>query len=127
MEERKCKNCRKTFTPIRWSQKFCSEKCYLKYNDKLRARRVKKLLTCDFCKTKFSSRSQTRFCCSECKEKMICIATRIRNLFFFETKTCMEQLDRLEKLGFNYRFPAPHEDFNQMYNLTHPLEGCNDG
>lgn len=127
-EERKCRECRKPFKPSRHSQVFCSESCYEKYHELRRLERLKsrKELVCDFCKTKFQSKAYSRFCDKDCAEAMNRIASRLRNIFGFETEPLMRELERLESKGKNYRFPHPHEEFNAFYGLTHPLEGVND-
>jgi hypothetical protein len=118
----RCAVCGREFEPdyyslnLKTQQKYCSAKCRsegqkLKYNKRKKPAKAK----CFWCKKEyvFSRYNPYRkFCSASCCYAYHQIQKRISVL-----NLGSDELARLEKFGFQYRFPKPYTKLNKLYEL----------
>lgn len=110
----KCKNCGKEFEKIK-NRIFCCKKCCTIFHQN--KNKIKHVITkkCRWCHNQFFGKK--KFCDAVCVANFYKIRKRIFNIFPFESERALKEIQRLEKLGNNYTFPAPHEQLNVFYEL----------
>ena len=119
----KCAVCGKEFEPHYHSlnpktqQKYCSAKCR-KQAQKLRYRQRKKtaMQKCFWCKKEYifsQYNPHRKFCSASCCYAYHQIHKRILSL-----DLGVDEIKRLEELGFKYRFREPYTKLNRFYELN---------
>lgn len=101
-EKKVCLNCQKEYFARRYDQKFCSRKCYQEYIDAQRGiERGKR--ECLWCRSKKVYMINQKFCSEKCRCNFYSVRKRIYSAYPFNHKKTMKELNKLEKLGKNYR------------------------
>jgi len=80
-------------------------------------RSKKQICICQWCHEEYRKDTCKKFCSQECRAKHNAIKRRIYKLYPFENATTKRELRKLKELGGLYRFPKPHEGFNDYYRL----------
>lgn len=116
-----CIECGQEFKAVNGNQRYCCYECMIKANSrkaKMRTPQPKAKLVCAWCGSDFECKDPRTRCCSfECRNTRMNVRLRIINLFTFESEKQASELERLEKLGRNYSFPEPFEQYNGLYGL----------
>lgn len=117
-----CIICGTEYTPnwrTKTRQKYCSNECYMiaqRKRDKQKREAKKVYDFCKWCKKKFLMKSpQQKFDSDKCRIRFLAVRDRIQNLYPFDESKTQKELEKLRKLGKNYRFED--EKLNIFYNL----------
>lgn len=114
-QPRICRICGREFFPQlhATNQKFCSLHKNMKRKPTLKPKKEK---TCLMCKKKFMTSRLTReFCGSDCRTLYGKLQKRIFNLYWDEERD--SELEKLKRLGKDFRFSAPNLSLNFFYEL----------
>ncbi len=120
-----CAYCGKTFKTNNSEQKYCMCRCYWDYkrSKSLHKKAVKKInetRKCLWCGAEFPVFGIQKFCCSEHKTKFNAVRNRILTLYPFDIDKTQEELEKLERLGSEYRFEDA--SLNKLYDLSEKNE-----
>lgn len=115
--ETNCLNCGKKFTKKAIKHYYCSRDCYKIAND----HKIEPIfINCLWCHQKIRAMYKHQHFCNgdddRCKYSYRCIFNRVKSLFFGLNSEDRE-IEKLERLGCNYRFPRRFNQLNYYYGL----------
>ena len=103
-----CPICNKKFEKVAWNRIYCGEECRFKATKKRNRERAllrkKPKKPCLWCQEKFEAVGLNhKFCSQACRQSYNSVKKRVLSSFAFKHEKTMKELDKLKKLGKNYR------------------------